>query len=103
MTGLIASIVRSVLRQLGFKGVSVMALVVLLLVAMYVHRLASVGGTVVKTSSTAAHDVKIIAVVLALLLVAGVFKAQPARAQSLLDQALHWFGQLDLQTITQFL
>ncbi|MBO4248418.1 hypothetical protein IL252_11390 [Halomicrobium sp. IBSBa] len=74
-------------RAIGIQGVSTVVLVGLLSVALYVHKLSAVSGLVVNTGGTVAHDMKVIALVLALLLVAGVISADVGRAQEIVHLA----------------
>ena len=85
-------------RAIGIQGVSTVVLVGLLSVALYVHKLSTVGGLVVTTGGTVAHDLKVIALVLALLLVAGVISADVGRAQEIAQLAwdqVRTFGFLE--------
>ncbi len=75
------------IQTIGLEGVSTVALVSLLSVGLYVHKIASVGGMAVTVGSTAAHDLKVVVLVLTLLLVAGVISADPARLQELIQMA----------------
>ncbi|WP_435145934.1 hypothetical protein [Halobaculum sp. P14] len=73
-----------VFEALGLRGVSTVALVLLVSVVLYAHKAASAGRRVVHVGSTAQHDAKVVAGVLALLLVAGVLSADLERGQELL-------------------
>lgn len=89
---MIENLVGPLLRQFGITGVSVSVLALLVAVALYARRAASVGGLVVGTASTVRHDVMVVSLVLALLLVIGLFEADMARGRELWRsvQAVDW-------------
>lgn len=86
-------LVRDVLRTAGLEGVSAVGLVALLSFALYTHRAAAVGGTMVGTASTVGHDIKVVSLTLAGLLVLGVIGLHPDRAVQLGHQAVAWAVQ----------
>ena len=86
-------IVRDTLQRAGLEGISAIGLLTLLAVAMYTHRAASVGGTLAGTASTIGHDLKVVSLTLAVLLVLGVIALNPARAMELINGVAHWAGQ----------
>ena len=89
----ILPLVREFLQAVGLEGISAIGLVALLSVALYTHRAAAVGGTVVGTAATVGHDIKVVSVTLAILLVLGVIAVNPARAMELFHSAGAWVGQ----------
>ena len=81
---MLKAFVAELLAQFGIKGVSTVALVLLVSVALYAHKASKVGRTAVTLGSTAAHDAKVVAVVLAALLVLGIFTADVERSREIL-------------------
>lgn len=81
---------------IGIKGVSTVVLVLLVSMALYVHKAATVGSTVVTLGSTVQHDLKVIALVLLLLLLGGVIHADPGRAQELIMLGQQQLAELRL-------
>ncbi|WP_132060240.1 hypothetical protein [Halorussus amylolyticus] len=71
---MLAEIVRQAVQMFGLQGVSAGVLALLFAVALYSHKAASTGQRVVHVGSTVTHDVKIVALVLAALLVLGVIE-----------------------------
>ncbi|EMA24643.1 hypothetical protein [Haloarcula argentinensis] len=86
------------LRALGVQGVSVVALAVLLSVALYAHKISTVGGLAVSAGSTVRHDLQVVALVLAVMLLLGVASLDLARIQELIylaQQRVEWADLLD--------
>jgi len=73
-----------VVRAIGIEGVSTVALVLLVSVALYAHKAASAGQRVASAGSTVQHDLKVVALVLAALLVLGVATLDVERGRELL-------------------
>lgn len=86
-------LVRELLNTVGLGGVSATGLMVLILIALYSHRATAVGGTLVGTAGLVAHDIKMISLTLAVLLVLGVIAVNPARAMELIHSAGAWVSQ----------
>jgi hypothetical protein len=84
---------RILLERLGLEGVSALVLVVLLSFALYTHKAARVGGKAATVGSTAAHDLKVVALVLLVLLILGVIQADVARTQQILSSVMTWASQ----------
>lgn len=85
---MLSDLVREVVQAIGIEGVSAGVLALLVAVALYAHKAASTGQRVVHAGSTVQHDLKVVAVVLALLLVAGVLEGvDVARTRELLGLA----------------
>ena len=102
---MIEGVARQAITALGIEGVSTVALVLLVSVALYAHKAASAGQKVVYVGSTVQHDLKVVAVVLTVLLVLGVATLDVQRGQELLragleevrraglvDRVLGWFA-----------
>ncbi|QHS17779.1 hypothetical protein GWK26_11830 [haloarchaeon 3A1-DGR] len=88
---------------LGLTGVSTAALA-LLAVALYAHRAATVGSMAVSTGRVVTHDLKMISLVLALMMLVGVISVDPARAQQLGQQAIDAVAtRLDWRVIVDWL
>lgn len=84
MIDLVLPWARQVFAQVGLGGVSVVTVVVLGALVLYTRRAATVGGVVVGTASRATRDAQIVAVVLLVLILAGVFHPDLQRANELL-------------------
>jgi len=84
---MIESIVCQVLVELGVRGVSTVAVVVLVSMALYAHKASKVGGMAVGVGGTVTHDLKVLAVTLAALLLLGVASVDIERATDLARQA----------------
>ena len=97
------SLLAPLVRLIGLEGVGAGALLLVAL-ALYAHKAASVGGVVVSGASTVRHDLQIVAVVLAVLLVLGVLSADPQRTQELLRLGQEWLArQRLLEQLTRWL
>lgn len=96
---------RPVISALGIEGVSTVALVLLVSVALYAHKAASAGQRVAHAGSTLQHDLKVVALVLTGLLVLGVATLDVERGRELLrvgfeqvrraglvDRVVGWFA-----------
>ncbi|SDY40170.1 hypothetical protein [Halobellus clavatus] len=83
-----ADLARQAVTALGIKGVSTVALVLLVSIALYAHKAASAGQKVVYVGSTLQHDLKMVAIVLTVLLVLGVATLDVQRGQELLQAGL---------------
>lgn len=84
---MIRGLLEQAVQTLGLEGVSTAVLLVLVSLVLYTHKASKAGGVVVSTGSTVAHDLKVVALVLAALLVAGVITADVQRGQELLRLA----------------
>lgn len=93
MMDLLLPLIRDVLEAVGLEGISVIGLVALLSIALYTHRAAAMGGSLVGTASTVGHDLKVISLTLAVLLILGVIGLHPDRAMQLVDQFGRWAGE----------
>ncbi|NHN59827.1 MULTISPECIES: hypothetical protein [Halorussus] len=80
---MLAEIVREAVRAFGVQGVSAGVLALLVAVALYAHKLGSAGSKAVHAGSTVRHDLQVVALVLAGLLVLGVATLDVARAREL--------------------
>lgn len=78
---------RTVLDALGVEGVSVSLVAGLLLVYVYASKASTVGGLAVGGASRAAHDAKIVVVVLLALVLLGVVSVDTAQASTYVDRA----------------
>ena len=78
---MIEAFVTELLARFGVRGVSTVALLLLVSLALYAHKASKVGAKAVTVGSTASHDAKVVAVVLAGLLVLGVLSADVDRAR----------------------
>lgn len=78
---MIETFVRQLLQRFGFEGVSTAALILLVALALYAHKASKAGRFVAGAGSSVAHDAKVVAAVLAGLLVLGVLSADVERAQ----------------------
>ena len=87
-------IARTALSRLGIRGVSALTLVVLVSLGLYAHKAAKYGGKVAYAGGRAAHEAKVIAGVLVVLLVAGVISADVERARTLVETAGRQIGPL---------
>ena len=76
------------LAQLGVEGVSTVALVFLVSVALWAHKGARYGGKAATVGATAVTQAKLTALLLAALLVLGVIHIDPARGQQLLESGI---------------
>lgn len=70
---------------LGIKGVSTVALVLLVSIALYAHKASTAGRRVAGAGSTMAHDAKVVAIVLTALLVLGVATLDIDRGRELIQ------------------
>jgi len=84
---MIERIVRQVLAEVGVQGVSTVAVVLLVSMALYAHKVSKVGGMAVGVGGTVTHDLKVLAVALAGLLLLGVASLDMGRASELVRQA----------------
>ena len=87
---MILPFVRDLLDAAGLGGVSAVTLLALLSIALYVHKAHRVGGTVTGTASTIGHDLKVVAIALAVLLVLGVVAINPDRGVELVQNGVSW-------------
>ncbi|EMA14502.1 hypothetical protein [Haloarcula marismortui] len=95
---ILRELLEPLLRALGVQGVSVVALAVLLSVALYAHKISTVGGLAVSAGSTVRHDLQVVALVLAVLLFLGVASLDMARIQELIylaQQRVEWGALLE--------
>ncbi len=95
---ILRELLEPLLRALGVQGVSVVALAVLLSVALYAHKLSTVGGIALSAGSTVRHDLQIVALVLVGMLLLGVVSLDMARIQELIalaQQRVEWSYLLD--------
>lgn len=81
---MLEAFVSDLLARFGVRGVSTVALLVLVSLALYAHKASKVGQKAVTLGSTASHDAKVVAVVLAALLVLGIFTADVERSREVL-------------------
>ncbi|WP_311170653.1 hypothetical protein [Halobellus ordinarius] len=79
---------RQAITALGIKGVSTVALVLLISIALYAHKASAAGRKVVYAGSTVTHDLKVVAIVLTVLLVLGVATLDIQRGQELLQSGI---------------
>jgi hypothetical protein len=84
---LLLPLLERALDVVGIEGVSAMVLFALLLVATWAHRAAKWGSRVAGASSTATHDLKVTAVILAALLLLGVASIDVERSMQLFEIA----------------
>ena len=85
---MLTELVRQGIQHVGLQGVSAGVLALLIAVALYAHKAANTGHRVVRAGSTATHDLKVVAVVLAALLALGVLEGvDTQRVQELARQA----------------
>lgn len=95
---MLTELVRQAVHAVGIQGVSAGVLALLVAVALYSHKAASTGHRVVHAGSTATHDVKVVALVLAVLLVLGVLEGVDVhRTQQLVQRLGRWIAQLPIQ------
>ena len=89
---MLTELVRQTVQTLGIKGASAGVLALLVAVALYSHKAASAGHRLSSAGSTATHDLKVVALVLAGLLVVGVISMDLQRAQEVVRQvaAFEW-------------
>lgn len=90
---------RMVLGRLGVEGVSTAALILLVALALYAHKASKAGRLVAGAGSTVAHDAMVVAVVLAVLLLSGVFIADVERGRDVIRTLRNvnlqaWFEQV---------
>lgn len=80
------------LARFGVRGVSISVVLVLLAIALYSHKAKTVGGVV----GTGLHDAKVVALVLAVLAVAGVIQFVPDQITHYVDLAkgVDWLALL---------
>jgi hypothetical protein len=71
---LLTDVIRQGVQWAGIEGVRAGVLALLVAVALYSHKAASTGHRVVLAGSTVTHDLKVVAVVLAVLLALGVLE-----------------------------
>lgn len=83
---MLAELVRQAVEMVGLQGVSAGVLALLFAVALYSHKAATAGQQVAHAGSTATHDLKVVALVLAGLLVLGVISMDVQRAQEVAHQ-----------------
>lgn len=94
---MLTELVRQAIQHAGITGVSTGVLTLLVVVALYSHSVASTGHRAAHLGSTMAHDVKIIAIVLAVLLVLGVIEGVDVQRGRELWQLLgQWLADLPL-------
>jgi apolipoprotein N-acyltransferase len=91
---LLLPILDGLLDTIGVEGVSAMVLFALLLVATWAHRAAKWGGRVAGASSTATHDLKVTAVILAALLLLGIASIDVERSMQLASVATRELGSV---------
>lgn len=95
---ILRELLEPLLRALGVQGVSVVALAVLLSVALYAHKISTVGGLALSAGSTVRHDLQVVALVLAVMLFLGVASLDMARIQELIylaQQRVEWGALLE--------
>lgn len=94
---MIESFVQRALAQFGIEGVSAVALLALVSVALYAHKASRVGGAAVGLGGMVVHDAKAVAIALAVLLLLGVVSMDVERAGTLAHQAasVDWMTLLD--------
>jgi hypothetical protein len=80
---MLSQLLREAIQTVGIEGVSAGVLALLLAVALYARHLGRAGSVAVSAGSTVRHDLQVVAVVLALLLVLGVASLDVARAREL--------------------
>ena len=80
---MIRGLLDQAVQVLGLEGGSTAVLVLLVSLALYAHKASKVGRVAVTAGSTASHDLKVVALVLAVLLVLGVISADVQRGQEL--------------------
>lgn len=85
---MIQDLARQAITALGIKGVSTVALVLLVSIALYAHKASAAGRRVVYVGSTVTHDLKVVAIVLTALLVLGVATLDVQRGQELLHTGI---------------
>ena len=90
---MIEDLAREAITALGIEGVSTIALVLLVSVALYAHKAASAGQKVAHAGSTVQHDLKVVALVLTALLILGVATLDVQRGQELLHAGLEQLRQ----------
>ncbi|WP_256288786.1 hypothetical protein [Halobellus inordinatus] len=93
---MIEGIAGRAITALGLKGVSTVALVLLVSVLLYTHKAATAGQRVVHAGSTIQHDLKVIALVLTVLLVLGVATIDIERGRELIQVGLDHVRRTDL-------
>ncbi|MFB6091621.1 MAG: hypothetical protein ABEK02_01275 [Haloquadratum sp.] len=85
---MIRDLARQAITALGIEGVSTVALVLLISIALYAHKASTAGRRVVGVGSTIQHDAKVVALVLTVLLVLGVATLDVQRGQQLLHAGI---------------
>ncbi|WP_134671731.1 hypothetical protein [Halorussus marinus] len=78
---MLAELVGRAVQMVGIEGASAGVLALLFAVALYSHKAATTGQQVAHAGSTVTHDMKVVALVLAGLLVLGVISMDVQRAQ----------------------
>lgn len=84
------------IRAVGIEGVSIGILLPLLAVALYAHKVSTVGGAVVGVGSTLTHDLKVVALILAAGLVLGVISLDPGRLSEVVQMFQRELAQAQL-------
>ena len=95
--GIAQQLARQAIQAVGIEGVSTVALLVAVSVALYAHKASSAGQKVVYMGSTAQHDLKVVALVIAGLLVLGVLSADVQRSRELIHVLGQRLGQLPVE------
>ena len=95
--GIVQQLAREAITTLGLEGVSTVALLVAVSVALYAHKASSAGRKVVYMGSTAQHDLKVAALVIAGLLVLGVLSADVQRSRELIHVVGQRLAQLPVE------
>lgn len=80
------------LRTIGIEGVSTVALVLLVSLALYAHKASTAGRKVVYVGSTVTRDLKLVALVLVALLLIGLVNADMERGRELYHMARQWLA-----------
>ena len=93
---MIRELLQPVISALGIRGVSTVALVLLVSVALYAHKAASAGQKVAHAGSTVQHDLKVVALVLTALLILGVATLDIHRGRELIHVGIDHVRQMDI-------
>jgi hypothetical protein len=97
---MLTELARQAIQHVGLQGVSAGVMALLVAVALYTHKAASTGQRVVHVGSTATHDLKVVAIVLAVLLALGVLEGVDTQRVQELGRQLgaidwgHWFERV---------
>lgn len=95
---MLTELIRQGIQHIGLEGVSAGVLALLLAVALYSHKMATTGHRIVHAGSTVTHDLKVVALVLAVLLGLGVLEGVDVqRTQELVRRAseVNWIRWLE--------